>query len=468
MKAGPLDSARTVAIIDQTATALSAAHAHGLIHRDIKPADILIDHGAGRDGTDHVYLSDFGVAKQIASPGLTTTGTFVGTADYASPEQIEGKPLDGRADVYSLGCVVYECLTGTNAYDKDSEVALMYAHLLEPPPAVTDKRPDLPPAINEVIAKAMAKAKEDRYQTPTELSTALARVFDRRDLVVAPGRGRSDHRPRSQSWRAKRGYGAAAGGRRAIPQRGHRRSTRPHPSARAEEPTWRPHCRTGSPGPRVARRSGGRRAQPDRGRQRNRRRNSRHGGPRLRDDADRDRNDTDGGRRDGWTLLGVLVPTQIAKTCSTQPGTGGALEADVCRASKDAPTSDPDELDLTFYRDARTLAAAYEDAQRGVKLSRCGAAGGESVWIHPTTGKIGGRRVCFIDSEGRFAILWTHEKRGSEDHVDMLGIAREPGRSPGNHDLVAEPQRLPRQVSCASSGAHVLCDDQGCSGQGLG
>ena len=145
IKAGPLDPHRTVSIIDQTANALTTAHANGLIHRDIKPGNILIDRGAGHDGSDHVYLTDFGVAKQVESPsGLTTTGMFVGTADYAAPEQIEGASLDGRADVYALGCVVYECLTGTAAFEKDSAVSLMYAHLLEPPPAVTAKRADLP------------------------------------------------------------------------------------------------------------------------------------------------------------------------------------------------------------------------------------------------------------------------------------------------------------------------------------
>ena len=101
----------------------------------------------------------------------------MGTVDYASPEQIEGKPLDGRADVYSLGCVIYECLTGTSAFDKDSEVALMYAHLLEPPPAVTDKRPDLPAEIDDVIATAMAKSKDERYETPKQLAAALSRVL---------------------------------------------------------------------------------------------------------------------------------------------------------------------------------------------------------------------------------------------------------------------------------------------------
>ena len=185
LKDGPVDPKRLTAIIDQTANALTVAHAGGLVHRDVKPANILIDPGSGRDGSDHVYLSDFGVAKQTAAPGITTSGTFVGTVDYASPEQIEGKPLDGRADVYSLGCVIYECLTGSSAFDKDSEVAVMYAHLLEPPPAVTVKRPDLPAEIDDVIATAMAKSKDERYETPKQLAAALSRVLG----PVAAGAG---------------------------------------------------------------------------------------------------------------------------------------------------------------------------------------------------------------------------------------------------------------------------------------
>ena len=177
LKDGPLAPQALIGIVDQTANALAAAHAQGLVHRDVKPANILIDPGAGRGESDHVYLSDFGVAKQMAAPGLTKMGTFVGTADYASPEQIEGRPLDARADVYSLGCVIYECLTGTSAFDKDSEVAQMYAHLLEPPPVVTAARPDLPPEIDEVVAKAMAKSPDERYAGSKELASALRDVF---------------------------------------------------------------------------------------------------------------------------------------------------------------------------------------------------------------------------------------------------------------------------------------------------
>ncbi len=175
---GPLPAARAASVMSQVASALNAAHEEkGLVHRDVKPANILVVSGHGAEGGDHVYLSDFGIAKQRAAGALTKTGMFVGTADYAAPEQIEGRELDRRADVYALGCVLYETLTGAPTYEKDSEVALMYAHLLEPPPQVTHKRPDLSPEIDAVVAKAMAKSPDDRYATTPEFATAMRKAL---------------------------------------------------------------------------------------------------------------------------------------------------------------------------------------------------------------------------------------------------------------------------------------------------
>jgi serine/threonine protein kinase len=158
---GELPLERVVEIVRQVAGALDCAHGRGLLHRDVKPGNILIDNTG--DG-DHAYLADFGVAKHSqSSSGLTRTGQFVGTIDYISPEQIEGKSLDGRTDVYSLGCVAYEALAGSSPFERDSNVAMIYAHLLEPPPSILDKRPDLPPILDDVIGKALAKSPEDRY-----------------------------------------------------------------------------------------------------------------------------------------------------------------------------------------------------------------------------------------------------------------------------------------------------------------
>lgn len=161
---GGLDPQRAVSIVTQVAGALDAAHAKGLVHRDVKPANILVAVGAGSDGGDHAYLSDFGLTKRTEeTSGLTRTGYFMGTIDYVAPEQITGKGVDGRTDQYALACVLFECLTGRPPYRKDDDAAVLFSHLSEPPPKVTDFRPELPSAIDEVVATGMAKEKDDRY-----------------------------------------------------------------------------------------------------------------------------------------------------------------------------------------------------------------------------------------------------------------------------------------------------------------
>jgi serine/threonine protein kinase len=165
---GPLSVGRLIYIVEQIASALDVAHAAGLVHRDVKPANILLE-----EASDHAFLTDFGVAKRTTARGLTQTGLIVGTFEYLAPEQIEALPVDARTDVYGLGCLVFECLTGSLPFDRESEVAIMHAHLAAAPPNVTQHRPDLPMALNDVIAKALAKAPDDRFQSCGELATAL-------------------------------------------------------------------------------------------------------------------------------------------------------------------------------------------------------------------------------------------------------------------------------------------------------
>src|SRR6266568_4285951 len=172
---GALSQARTIAILSQVASALDSAHAEGLIHRDVKPGNILITPGSKPGSADRVFLSDFGLTKRATSDsGITATGQFVGSLDYAAPEQFEGKTLDGRADQYSLACVLYECLTGEVPYQRDNEAALVYAHLLSEPPKPNAGNPEVPAAIDRVVAKGMAKKPEDRYASCTDLVTAAA------------------------------------------------------------------------------------------------------------------------------------------------------------------------------------------------------------------------------------------------------------------------------------------------------
>ena len=168
--AGPFLPPSAAEITRQVGSALDAAHRAGLVHRDVKPANILLAaHGAG----DHAYLTDFGVSRRISTDNdLTQPGMFVGAADYAAPEQHRGEPVDARTDVYSLGCVLFEMLTGQKPFVRDSSTAVAMAHCLDPPPAPTSLNPRLGEAFDRVLLKALAKQPDDRYQTALELGDA--------------------------------------------------------------------------------------------------------------------------------------------------------------------------------------------------------------------------------------------------------------------------------------------------------
>ncbi|MER6417757.1 serine/threonine-protein kinase [Streptomyces sp. NPDC001137] len=171
---GPLPVKTALRIAAQVASALDAAHEHHLVHRDVKPGNILVARGTDSDHPEHVYLTDFGLTKKSLSlTGLTTVGEFVGTLDYVAPEQISGRPVDGRCDLYSLACVVYETLTGRPPFQRDDEMALLWAHQYDQPPALSEKRPGTPAAMDGVLARALAKVPEDRYGSCLEFVAAL-------------------------------------------------------------------------------------------------------------------------------------------------------------------------------------------------------------------------------------------------------------------------------------------------------
>jgi serine/threonine protein kinase len=176
---GTLPPPRAISIITQVASALDAAHSHGLVHRDVKPANMLLDRTVGR--ADHVYLSDFGLSKQsLSSSGLTGTGQFLGTLDYVAPEQIEGRPVDGRTDLYALAGAAFEMLGGAPPFKRDQGLAVLWAQISEPPPPLTARRAELPPAVDQVMAKALAKAPDDRYATCLDFAAALRQACDLR------------------------------------------------------------------------------------------------------------------------------------------------------------------------------------------------------------------------------------------------------------------------------------------------
>ncbi len=164
---GPLPPARAVAVVDQVAAALDAAHAAGIMHRDIKPENILLT------GKDFAYLVDFGIAAAVNQQHLTQTGAAVGTWNYMAPERFgRDDEVTYRADIYALACVLYECLTGAAPYRADSLTALVAAHLYQPIPRPSALRPDIPAALDDVIARGMAKDPADRYARAGDLAAA--------------------------------------------------------------------------------------------------------------------------------------------------------------------------------------------------------------------------------------------------------------------------------------------------------
>lgn len=162
---GPLDPQRALVIAEQVGSALDFAHQHGVVHRDVKPGNILLS-GA------RAFLTDFGVARRMDSEtALTGAGSFVGTAQYCAPEQIRGEPTDGRADIYALACVLYHVLAGQPPFADKDGVALVYAHLEAQPPPLSHARPEMPPALDAVIARGMEKRPEDRPDSCAALVT---------------------------------------------------------------------------------------------------------------------------------------------------------------------------------------------------------------------------------------------------------------------------------------------------------
>jgi serine/threonine protein kinase len=176
---GPMELPRIASIVSQVAAALDAAHDRGLIHRDVKPANILI---SGTDAEPQVFLTDFGLTKRLGSAGdLTREGNWVGTPDYVAPEQIQGHKVDRRADVYSLGCVLFEMLTGRVAYVKDSDMAKLWAHVSDPPPLPRTVRPELPKAFDDIVGRATAKEPDRRYATAGDLGMAVREAVGRQE-----------------------------------------------------------------------------------------------------------------------------------------------------------------------------------------------------------------------------------------------------------------------------------------------
>ena len=162
-----LDPARAVSIVGQIAGALDEAHALGLVHRDVKPANVLL---AERSGRDHAYLTDFGITRRAGDDHLTRTGVALGSVDYIAPEQAHGANVDARADTYSLACILFQMLTGSVLFDRDGDLEKLWAHVHDRPPRLLSLNPELPPGLQDVLDRALAKNPGDRHASATQLA----------------------------------------------------------------------------------------------------------------------------------------------------------------------------------------------------------------------------------------------------------------------------------------------------------
>jgi serine/threonine protein kinase len=173
----PLAVDRALEILSAVASAIDAAHAAGVVHRDVKPANVLIDPGP------RAYLGDFGLARDLRGPMLTMPGQILGTLDYMAPEHLDGAAVGPPGDIYAFTCLAVEALTGEVAFPRDADVAVMMAHVREPAPSVSARRPELPPAVDGVIAAGMAKDPGDRPPTAAAVVADMLKALERPEPV---------------------------------------------------------------------------------------------------------------------------------------------------------------------------------------------------------------------------------------------------------------------------------------------
>jgi serine/threonine protein kinase len=437
---GPISLRRAADIVSQVARGLSVAHERGLVHRDIKPANILTERaGSAGETVDHAYLADFGLMKhQVSRSGLTDTGQFLGTVDYVAPEQVEGRQTDHRADVYSLGCVLYESLTGSVPYPRDSDVAVLFAHVQDVVPRITDLRPDLPSAIDEIAARAMAKRPEHRYGSAGDLSRDLSeavgvyRYSDQPSRVVTaptggpppdvvrasepaapkqappgppsdPGAGAPPPRPsrgRPSNLVIALGVALAA----ALAVIALQLVTGGDSSSKAGTGTTSPGGTTASPGGTTGPTGG----------------STSPAGPVQAGD------------------LRLAMPKTLLADCTDAPPVGAALASLACAA----PGNSAITYQVSMYPDTSDVVAAFHTllAAQGIQTNTNGCTkrnwNGERPWTHPT-GSLGGHVACYLDSNGDSVLMWTHMSKNEkgvapqDDHRDILGIARQHTQLPG-------------------------------------
>jgi hypothetical protein len=360
---------------------------------------------------------------------------FIGTIDYAAPEQIEGLPVNGRTDVYALGCVLYECLTGRPPFDREAEVAVMHAHLTTPPPKLSDTRPDLPKALDRVISSAMAKSMNERYATCPELVDAAREALLQRSTSTGPVAHALDEvepppaepapaavvakEPGSDA-PANRGHEASAVAATAVPEA----SAAPEKAGgRRSPPRWLAVAFLVVGAAALSAviayfaASGGSDSPPP-------------GGSGALTSGNSSDSSLPGNE---VPTLATLVPSPLWKECALQDvPRSGAVESAVCTQSADASTGNsPDSWEISIYPTAAALEKAYEAERQNAGATsdggRCDGThwDGSGAWLHPQD-QPGGERFCYFDGDDA-VLVWTHERLGQPSHRDLLAIAREGG-----------------------------------------
>ncbi len=415
---GPLAPRRAVGIVSQVASALDAAHAEGLVHRDVKPSNVLVCTPAAEadeDDDEFVYLVDFGIARSVApdaaQPSLTQAGSAVGSFDYMAPERFLEQPADARADVYSLACLLYESLTGRRPFPVAGLAPLMWAHLNQAPPAPSAQRPELPRGLDEVVAKGLAKDPDQRWPTAGALAAAARRVLTSSARIPAPTQ------PPTSPVTALPLVTAPG----AVPGA-------PSPSSLSARPDPVPSpAVTGSSASGAGRRRGGRT-------------------PTvlvwtaavvvaalvgvlvlLRDEAqplDRPGPPVAGPQQDA--LLAILPPDYDPADCRPAPAAGdGEVAAVDCGASASQPG--PASSRFFLYPDQETLDGVFLDDVARVELAEqpagtsCPATQGHGTWDEDGVGS--GRIACYVDRDDDAVLIWTED----EDAVEAVVRIRNGG-----------------------------------------
>lgn len=437
---GPLAPRRAVGIVSQVAHALDAAHAEGLVHRDVKPSNVLVCTRAedtDDDEEEFVYLVDFGIAQPVmpepGQPSLTRAGSAVGSFDYMAPERFLEHPADARSDVYSLACVLYESLTGSRPFPVTGLAPLMWAHLNEAPPSTSAARPELPRGLDEVIAKGLAKDPAERWPSAGAMATAARRVLTSTARIpsVAPGTPGVTVLPPAVVLAPPAAPPAAGGPHGTSPGTGH-----PLPRAAEPDPT---RSGTVPPPPGAGTAPGG--STPAGGGRRGPGRAAvvavwtaaallaalvavlvltSGGGEPL----DRPDPPVAGPQHD--ELLAILPPDYDPADCRPAPAADdGEVAAVDCGASATQPG--PATSRFFLYPDEETAERVFLDDVARVELEEqpagtsCPATQGHGTWVEEGIGS--GRVACFVDRENDAVLMWTE----AEDSVEAVVRIRNGG-----------------------------------------